>query len=126
MPRTCECCLLGEKVLRRREQIKDLVMKDYPGLWGRILVVITNVLVRQTRGSEDRTGEGKVTTGWRLGQSHHEPGNVAAPEAGRGRDEFSPGASGGTPPCPHLDFGPRILILAFWPPELGANKSLLF
>lgn len=31
---------------------------------------------------------------------------------------FSPRSSKGSRPCWHLDFGPVILILYFWPPEL--------
>lgn len=32
----------------------------------------------------------------------------------------------GERPCQHLDFGPVILILDFWPPELSENKFTLF
>lgn len=31
---------------------------------------------------------------------------------------FFPRASGESGPCKHLDFGPMIPILDFWPPEL--------
>lgn len=66
------------------KQIKDLVMKDYSGFWGRILIISTGVLVRWAWGSEGRTGEDKGTAGWRLERSRCKPRNAAAPEAGRG------------------------------------------
>lgn len=85
--------------------------RGYLGLSRWTINVITSDLIKKRQGEIWHGGRdwGDVVTR----QGPPEP-----LEAGRGKEDSSPRASGGSPTVPILEFSPGILTSDFWPPRL--------
>lgn len=94
-------------------KLRILRGRDHPGLSRWVLNLMTNVLIRDTRGRFDRRGGDTVTTEAGMDRCSHESGVLTAPRSWRRQRSFAPGMA-------------NTLILDFRPPELCKNKFLFF